>query len=67
MKTFQEAFYLQTASPLRRLWRNARLFGYLIQMTWFWLALGGRVRRGVRRARRTGEVYFIDFLDEESR
>ncbi len=67
MKSFQEDFYLETSSPLRRLWRNLRLFGYVLRVVWFWVVLGGRVRRAVRRARRAGkagEPLFIDSLGE---
>ena len=42
MASFQEDFYLETASPLRRLWRNVRLFGYVIQVVWMWSIQGAR-------------------------
>ena len=67
MKSFQEDFYLETSSPLRRLWRNVRLLRYVLQIVWFWAVRGGRVRRAVRRARRTGtagDSFFIDSLGE---
>ena len=62
MKTFQEAFYLETRNPLLRLSRNVRLFGYILRMIWFWGLLGGRVRRAVRRSQRSGHTYYIDEL-----
>lgn len=61
-KTFGEAFYLETRNPALRLWRNLRLAGYMARVVWTWAWTGGRVRRGVRRARRRGEVYHIDHL-----
>jgi len=64
MATFQEDFYLETPSVLRRLWRNVRLFGYVLYVVWFWLVLGGRVRRAVRKAERSGEPFVIDSLGE---
>ena len=67
MKSFQEDFYLETSNPLRRLWRNVRLFGYVLQIVWFWAVRGGRVRRAVRSAGQTGKAgdpFFIDSLGE---
>ena len=63
MKSFQEDFYLETSSPARRLWRNLRLLGYVLQMVWVWAVPGGRLRARLRRARRTGEPVVIDALD----
>jgi hypothetical protein len=62
MGSFQEDFYLETSSPLRHFWRNVRLVGYILQIVWFWGWSGARVRRALRRARRTGEPYIIDSL-----
>lgn len=67
MKTFQQAYYLDEAGFCRRLWRDLRLFAYLVEMAWFWLVLGGRVRREVRRAKRSGKPFPIDFLDGKGR
>lgn len=64
MGSFQEDFYLETSSPVRRWWRNLRLFGYVVQMVWVWSVPGARVRRAVRRARRSGEPFIIDSLGE---
>ena len=63
MSSFQEDFYLDTSSPLRRFVRNLRLLGYMVQMTWTWAVTGGRVRRRLRKAKRTGEPFVIDALD----
>ena len=64
MSTFQEDFYLETSNPLRRLWRNLRLFGYVLRVLWLWAVLGGRVRRAVRRAGKAGDPFFIDSLGD---
>ena len=64
MKSFQENFYLETTNPLRRLTRNVRLIGYILQVVFLWLVAGGRVRRGVTRARETGEPLEIDDLGD---
>jgi len=59
LKSFQEDFYLEKSSPLRRLGRDLRLFGYVLQVVWFWVVRGGHVRRAVRRARRTADDPFL--------
>lgn len=64
MASFQEDYYLETAGLSRRLWRNVRLVGYVVRVVWFWLVLGGRIRRAVRKAARTGEPFIIDSLGE---
>ena len=67
MKSFQEDFYLETSSPLYRLWRNLRLLAYVLQIVWFWAVLGGRVRRAVRKASQPGQSddpFLIDSLGE---
>lgn len=64
MSSFQEDFYLETSNPLRRLWRNVRLAGYVLELVWFWLVRGGPIRRAVKRARRTGEPFFVDALSD---
>ena len=64
MQSFQEDFYVETSSLLPRLWRNVRLFGYVLQIVWFWAVRGGRVRRAVRRAGKADDPFFIDSLGE---
>jgi len=67
LKSFQEDFYLETPSPLRRLWRNVRLLAYVLQIVWVWAVLGGRVRRAVRRASQPDQAddpFVIDSLGE---
>ncbi|TDI35453.1 MAG: hypothetical protein E2P02_27890 [Acidobacteria bacterium] len=64
MKSFQEDFYLDASHPLRRLSRNVRLIGYILQVAFLWLVEGGRVRRAVLRARETREPFEIDHLGD---
>jgi len=62
LSSFQEDFYLETSSPLRRLARNARLLAYILQIVWFWTVRGGPLRRIVRRPRASDDPFFIDTL-----
>jgi hypothetical protein len=64
VKSFQEDFYLETSNPLRRLCRNVRLIGYILQVAFLWLVEGGRVRRAILRARETAEPFEIDDLGD---
>lgn len=60
--SFQEDFYLETSSPVRRLWRNVRLMIYVLRVAWMWGVAGFRVRREIARARRCGDPFVIDEL-----
>ncbi len=62
MNTFQERYYLRDPSPVKRLYRNIRLLGYVARVAWTWLVLGGKVRRRYRKAEARGDRYQIDFL-----
>lgn len=64
MSSFQEDFYVETSSPLRRLRRNVHLLAYILQIVWFWSVRGGPVRRIVRRPRPSDDPFFIDSLGE---
>ena len=64
VKSFQEDFYLETSNPLRRLSRNVRLIGYIVQVVFLWLVAGRRVRRAMAKARETGEPFEIDDLGD---
>jgi len=65
VKSFQKDFYLETSNPLRRLSRNVRLIGYILQVVFLWLVAGGRVRRAVAKARETGATLEIDDLGDQ--
>lgn len=66
MASFRDAYYLSSANPFRRLWRNVRLFFYVLRIVWLWTVPGGRVRRAVARARKSGQPLSIDFLADVS-
>jgi len=65
MKSFQERFYLHTRSPLKTVWRDVRMLGYITQVIYAWVFVGGPVRRAYRRCERAGETWWVDELDRE--
>ncbi len=65
MKSFQERFYLTERTRLKTLWRDMRMLGYILQVIYAWVFIGGRVRRAYRHCERTGETWWIDELDRE--
>jgi len=65
MKSFQERFYLHQPTVLKTLWRDVRMLGYLLQVIYAWVFIGGRVRRAYQRCELAGETWWIDELDQE--
>lgn len=62
MGSFQDDFYLESTSLLRRTVRNLKLASYIVRMVWVWAVPGRKIRRAVRRARARGDIFYIDEL-----
>ena len=66
-KTFAELYYLEEATPWRRLVRNLRLLKFIAWNIWMWATIGRKVRAAYRRSCAEGNPYYVDHLDPERR
>ncbi len=57
-------FRVYDRNPWKRAWRNAWVFVYLAKIFLFWLIVGGRLRRQLRRAKRDGKVIELEKVME---
>lgn len=64
MPSFEERFYLQDPGLWQGVRRNLRLLAMLGGALWGWCTTGWRLRRALRRAKRRGEVIFLEDLLE---
>ncbi|MGH8248476.1 MAG: hypothetical protein ACREUU_18820 [Gammaproteobacteria bacterium] len=62
MSSFEQRFYLQDASLLRRLRRDVLLIRDCVQFLFVWVTRGGRIRRALRRAEASGSEVVLEEL-----
>lgn len=60
MAVYEQRFYLESGSLVRRAWRDLRLALALARLTWRWLIVGGRIRRTYARAKHEGRPFWVD-------
>jgi hypothetical protein len=60
MASFEQRFITHEGGRWRRVTRDLALLGWMAAVLWWWLVPGGRVRRALRQAQRTGVPMRVD-------
>lgn len=58
--TSEKQFRIKENSVWLRRKRDIYVFRYLLRIVWMWVTVGGRIRRRLRDAEKTGTTYYID-------